>query len=71
MDSGDNLDTYLLLAENNLGFLVAGNDDDDTGVLGVGSRMVYTATVSGVYVIEASTFNGLDTGAYTLHVTVE
>lgn len=71
MDSGDDLDTYLLLADNTLGFLVAGNDDDDTGVLGVGSRMVYTAAVSGVYVIEASTFNGLDTGAYTLHVTVE
>jgi hypothetical protein len=71
MDSGDNLDTYLLLADGGLGFLVAGNDDDDTGVLGVGSRMVYTATTSGVYVIEASTFNGLDSGNYTLHVTVQ
>jgi hypothetical protein len=70
MDSGDDLDTYLLLAGPATGFLVAGNDDDDEGALGVGSRMVYTATVSGIYVIEASTFNGLDTGAYTLHVTI-
>jgi hypothetical protein len=70
MDSGDDLDTYLLLASPVNGTLVAGNDDDDTGTLGVGSRMVYTATVSGVYVIEASTFNGLDQGAYTLHVTI-
>jgi hypothetical protein len=70
MDSGDELDTYLLLAGPTLGELVAGNDDDDEGELGVGSRMVYTATVAGVYVIEASTFNGLDTGAYTLGVTI-
>jgi hypothetical protein len=70
MDSGDNLDTYLLLAAPSSGFLVAGNDDDDDGNLGVGSKMIYTATVSGVYVIEASTFNGLDTGNYTLGVTI-
>jgi hypothetical protein len=70
MDSGDNLDTYLLLASPTYGFLVAGNDDDDSGTLGVGSSMTYTATTSGVYVIEASTFNGLDTGNYTLHVTI-
>jgi hypothetical protein len=70
MDSGDDLDTYLLLATGSGGNLVAGNDDDDTGTLGVGSRMVYTAATSGVYVIEASTFNGLDTGNYTLHVTI-
>ncbi|HET6229505.1 MAG TPA: PPC domain-containing protein [Longimicrobiaceae bacterium] len=70
MDSGDNLDTYLLLANPTFGFLVAGNDDDPSGTLGVGSSMTYTATASGVYVIEASTFNGLDTGSYTLHVTI-
>lgn len=70
MDSGDELDTYLLLAAPTLGFLVAGNDDDDDGVLGVGSRIVYSATSTGVYVIEASTFNGLDTGSYTLGVTI-
>ncbi len=70
MDSGDDLDTYLLLAAPGTGFLVAGNDDDDEGTLGVGSRMVYTATQTGVYVIEASTFNGLDTGNYTLGVTI-
>ena len=70
MDSGNDLDTYLLLAAPSSGFLVAGNDDDDDGDLGVGSKMIYTATASGVYVIEASTFNGLDTGNYTLGVTI-
>lgn len=70
MDSGDELDTYLLLAEPTLGVLAAGNDDDDEGELGVGSRIVYTATVTGVYVIEASTFKGIDTGNYTLGVTI-
>ncbi len=70
MDSGDDLDTYLLIAAPGSGFLVAGNDDDDDGILGVGSRMRYTATVSGVYVIEASTFNELDTGGYTLKVAI-
>ena len=70
MDSGDDLDTYVLLAGPGTGFIMAGNDDDDDNVLGVGSRMRYTATVSGVYVIEASTFNGLDTGNYTLGVTI-
>lgn len=70
MDSGDELDTYLLLAPLADGILVAGNDDDDDGELGVGSRLVYTAPESGVYVIEASTFNGLDTGNYTLGVTI-
>ena len=70
LDSGDDLDTYLLLADPVLGVLVAGNDDDDDGALGVGSRIVYTAPVSGVYVIEASTFNNLDTGNYTLDVSI-
>ncbi|HYW10955.1 MAG TPA: PPC domain-containing protein [Longimicrobium sp.] len=70
MDSGDDLDTYVLLADATLGFIVAANDDDDEGTLGVGSRLVYTATVSGVYVIEASTFNSLGTGNYTLGVTI-
>lgn len=72
MDSGNGLDTYLLLAGPTAGELVAGNDDDeaDEGNLGVGSRMIYTAPVSGVYVIEASTFDPLDTGNYTLGVTI-
>lgn len=67
MDSGDDLDTYLLLA-NDQGFLVAGNDDDDDGALGVGSRLRFTVTEPRVYHIEASTFNGLDTGAYNFAV---
>lgn len=70
MDSGNNLDTYLLMAGPENGYIVAGNDDDPTGILGVGSRMTYTATTTGVHVIEASTFNGLDTGSYTLGVTI-
>ena len=69
MDSGDDLDTYLLLADS-LGVLVAGNDDDDEGVLGVGSRLVFIAPATGVYFIESSTFNGLDTGSYVLGVTI-
>lgn len=70
MDSGDHLDTYLILAAPVTGRAVSLNDDDDEGTLGVGSRIVYTAPVSGVYVIEASTFDSLATGAYTLHVTI-
>jgi hypothetical protein len=69
LNTGNTLDTYLVLADP-LGFPVDVNDDDDTGVLGVGSRIVYTADVSGVYVFEASTFDGLDTGSYTLGVTI-
>lgn len=69
LDTGEQLDTYLVLADP-LGFPVAVNDDDEEELLGVGSRIVYTATTAGVYVFEASTFNGLDTGAYTLGVTV-
>jgi hypothetical protein len=69
LDTGDDLDTYLVLADP-LGFPVAVNDDDDEGDLGVGSRVVFTAETTGVYVFEASTFNGLDTGSYTLGVTI-
>lgn len=66
-DSGDDLDTYMLIADAN-GFLLAGNDDDDTGALGVGSRIDFVAPAAGTYFIEQSTFNGLDTGNYTLTV---
>ena len=69
MDTGDGLDSYLVLANPN-GFPVAVNDDDDEGTLGVGSRIVFTADATGVYVFEASTFNSLDTGSYTLGVTI-
>jgi len=69
VDTGDDLDSYLVLA-GPLGFPEAVNDDDDEGELGVGSRIVFTAAVSGVYVIEVSTFNNLATGAYTLGVDV-
>ncbi len=69
MDSRDNLDTYLILA-NRFGNIVAHNDDDDTGVLGRGSRMVFTVQQTGTYVIEASTFNGRSTGNYTLGIEV-
>jgi hypothetical protein len=66
-DSGNDLDTYMLLADAN-GILLAGNDDDADGVLGVGSHIVFTAPATGTYYIEQSTFNGLDTGNYTFIV---
>jgi hypothetical protein len=70
MDSGNELDTYLLVTVPGLGVVTAYNDDDDEGTLEVGSRVVFEAPISGVYVIEASTFNSLDTGGYTLGVTI-
>lgn len=66
-DSGDDLDTYLIMTDAN-GYPVAANDDDDTGALGVGSRIDFVAPAAGTYLIEQSTFNGLDTGNYTLIV---
>jgi len=66
---GEGLDTYLLLAAGETGFLVAANDDEDD-IPGRGSLVIYTAPVSGVYVIEASTFGELATGDYTLGVTI-
>lgn len=66
-DSGDDLDTYMILADAN-GYVLASNDDDDNGDLGVGSRIDFTAPAAGTYVIEQSTFNGLDTGSYTFTV---
>jgi hypothetical protein len=69
VDTGGQLDSYLVLADP-LGLPVAANDDDEEGVLGAGSRVVFTAGVSGVYVFEASTFNNLATGSYTLGVTI-
>jgi hypothetical protein len=66
-DSGDDLDTYMILADAD-GNVLAINDDDDTGTLGVGSRINFTAPAAGTYVIEQSTFNGLDTGSYTFIV---
>jgi hypothetical protein len=65
LDSGDDLDTYLTLADAD-GWPLDVNDDDDTGALGVGSRLDFVAPATGTYVIEASTFNGSDAGAYTL-----
>lgn len=70
LDSGNQLDTFLLVALPGLGVVTAFNDDDDEGTLEVGSRVVFTAPVSGVYVIEASTYDELDTGDYTLGVTI-
>ena len=66
-DSGNDLDTLLKLT-NASGEVIAVNDDDDTGVLGVGSRIVYSVTEPGIYYIIASTFGNRDTGAYTLNV---
>lgn len=71
MDSGNQLDTYLLLAPLRTGLLAAANDDDEEEALGSGSRMVYTATETGVYVIEGTTFSDGATGNYTLSVTID
>ena len=68
IDTGDNLDSYLIMTDGE-GKVVAWNDDDGDGVLGVGSRVRYTVTTPGVYFIEVSTFNGLDTGSYTMTVS--
>ena len=68
MDSGDDLDTYLKLC-NASGEIVAANDDDDTGVLGVGSRITYGVTTPGIYYIVASTFGIRDVGNYNLNVS--
>lgn len=68
IDTGDNLDSYLLMADGE-GKIVAGNDDDNDGVLGVGSRIRFTVTTPGVYFIEVSTFNGLDTGSYNMTIS--
>lgn len=61
------LDTYLLLASPGTGFVVSGDDNSGGGVQ---ARMEYTATETGVYVIEATTAAALDAGAYTLGVTI-
>jgi hypothetical protein len=66
MNTGNILDSFLVLADPT-GLPVALNDDDS---FGEGSRIVFTARVSGVYVFEASTYNALDTGNYTLNVAI-
>jgi hypothetical protein len=66
---GGGLDTFLILATP-LGTAAAFNDDDPDGTLGGGSRIRFTATETGVYVIEATTNLLGDIGAYTLGVTI-
>lgn len=68
MFSSSGLDTFLTLASDASGFGVATNDDFPG--LGRSSRIIYTATESGLYVIEGSTYYGSDTGNYTLTVTI-
>jgi hypothetical protein len=67
MDTGNNLDSYLVLADR-MGNVVDENDDDLD--FGVGSRITYTATVGGVYVIQATTNTGLEVGGYTLGISI-
>ena len=44
-------------------------DDDDTGVLGAGSRIEHTAA-GGVYVIQGDHVDEADTGWETFHVDI-
>lgn len=68
-------DTYLILYDQS-GFnpaisLLNGlteNDDDNEGILGLGSRIVFTLE-PGVYTIVGSTFNQLDVGNATLEIS--
>jgi hypothetical protein len=69
-DTLTNFDTFLVLSDR-LGNVVADNDDDNLHLIGLGSRIIYTATKSGVYVIQATTFHPFDTGAYGLDVFIQ
>lgn len=64
-------DPWLVLANLETGAVVASNDNDPTGVLGLGSRIVYTASETGVYVIEASSAETYQRGWYVLGVLVD
>jgi hypothetical protein len=44
-------------------------DSDDDGGTGENALLSYTATEDNIYIIQATTFDGGDTGAYTLTVT--
>ena len=70
MDTGDDLDSYLILVDGR-GLPVAVNDDDNTGALGVGSRIDFQVPEAGVYVIEASSYTPLGFGNYSLQVQAE
>ncbi|MBS1875079.1 MAG: DUF1906 domain-containing protein [Acidobacteria bacterium] len=59
-------DTYLYLISPNS--QVVAQDDDSAGNLN--SRIVYTASSSGPYTIEATSFNGSVTGNFTISLTV-
>ena len=58
------VDAYLLV-RNTLDVVLA-EDDDSAG--GSNARLVFTAPSAGTYVIEASTYDALDTGNYSLTV---
>ena len=69
VDTGNILDSRLVVADR-LGLVVAENDDDPSGTLGVGSAVSFTATDAGTYIIQVTTFNAGDTGNYTLGISV-
>jgi hypothetical protein len=58
-------DTYLILADASGNSLV----ENDDGAGGTDSRIVYTATRAGAYMIAANSFSSGATGAYTLTIT--
>lgn len=65
------LDPWLELANRETGVIVATNDNDPTGVLGAGSRIVYTAPETGMYVIEASSARRGQDGLYLLQISID
>lgn len=69
VDTDNTLDSMVALMDR-LGFHMADNDDDEIGSLGLGSRLQFTATRSGTYVIQVTTVNPGDTGTYTLSISI-
>ena len=67
-NGGGSLDTYLVLSDS-LGRVVAFNDDYGPFFDG-SSQIVYTAATTGVYIIQATTFQPSATGYYTLSVGI-
>ena len=68
MSSGT-MDTYLSLIDPGFTAVIAEHDDVEPGV-NTNSLLVHTATESGVHTVDASTFDVLTTGAYTMQITI-
>ena len=71
VDTGNILDSRVVIADR-LGNPLGENDDDGggSGPLAPGSALSYTATATGVYIIEVTTYAAGATGNYTLGITI-